>query len=130
MIHKLAAVVAWALLAYIVFVTLSPIALRPQTGHVFAERFLAYAALGSAFSLAYPKRSLWVVLAVALAAILPEAAQTLIPGRHARLLDGAEKLAGGMTAIAIANASQTLARRARRERGSRNPAVPSPGRPD
>jgi VanZ family protein len=117
MIQKLAAVVAWTLLAYIVFVTLSPIAFRPQTGHVLAERLLAYAALGVAFSAAYPRRLVFVVLTVALAAIVPEAAQTLIPGRHARLLDGAEKLAGGMTAVAFAAASQLLIERVRRERG-------------
>ncbi|HTX50343.1 MAG TPA: hypothetical protein VME40_13240 [Caulobacteraceae bacterium] len=115
MIQKLAAVVAWTLLAYIVFVTLSPIALRPRTGHVFAERFLAYAALGLAFSVAYPKRSGWVVVVVALAAILPEAAQTLVPGRHARMLDGAEKLAGGMTAVVVAAVSRTLIERGRFE---------------
>lgn len=114
MIQRLAAVVAWTLLAYIVFVTLSPIALRPQTGHVIAERFLAYAALGAAFAIAYPRRYGWVTLLVALAAVLPEAAQNFVPGRHARWPDGVEKLAGGLTAVAVAKATQTLVGRVRR----------------
>jgi VanZ family protein len=108
MINKLAAVSAWILLAALAFVTLSPISLRPETGHVFLERFLAFAALGATFGIGYPRRMRFAVAVTVLAAIGLEAAQLLMPGRHARIIDAGEKLAGGLTGLAIAAACLAL----------------------
>ena len=96
------AVLAWGLLAYIAFVTLSPIRLRPQTGHVLLERFLAYLALGAAFAGGYPRRPAAVVGIVTAAALGLEAGQTLVAGRHGEVPDAVEKLLGGLSGIALA----------------------------
>jgi VanZ family protein len=102
MINKIAAVSAWVLLAAIAFATLSPIDLRPQTGHDIAERVLPFAALGAAFGVGYPRRLLFGVTITLAAAIGLEAAQLLAPGRHARLIDACEKLAGGLLGVTLA----------------------------
>ena len=102
MINKLAAALGWLLLAAITFSTLSPIALRPHTGHVVLERVLAFAAVGAAFGVGYPRRmSLAAAITIA-SAVLLEAAQLLIRGRHARLIDAGEKLLGGLIGLGIA----------------------------
>jgi VanZ family protein len=102
MITKLSAVVAWLLLGAIAFVTLSPIDLRPDTGHVISERVLAFIALGAAFGAGYPRRLPFGVTVTLAAAVGLEAAQFLAPGRHPRLIDASEKLAGGLIGVAIA----------------------------
>jgi len=57
--------VAWLLLAAIAYSTLSPIELRPVTGFsADLERFVAFAAVGAAFCLGYPKRRFAIVLMV------------------------------------------------------------------
>jgi len=94
---------AWLLLAAIVFVTLSPIGLRPETAAPASlERFAAFAALGGTFCLGYPKHRVPVLMfAVAVAGVL-EALQHLVPGRHGRFADAAVKelgvAAGGFVA--------------------------------
>ncbi|MDB5565420.1 MAG: hypothetical protein JWP84_1986 [Tardiphaga sp.] len=89
-------VLAWAVLAFIVYATLSPLGLRPHLGSgVGAERFGAFAVVGLLFGLAYPKR-LWLVLAIVLGtAVLLETLQYLTPDRHGRVADALVKLAGG-----------------------------------
>ena len=102
MITKISAVSAWLLLGAIAFVTLSPIDLRPDTGHVISERVLAFIALGAAFGAVYPRRLPFAVAVTLAAAVGLEAAQFLTPGRHPRLVDAGEKLAGGLAGLAIA----------------------------
>lgn len=98
---RLLPILAWLLLAAIAFVTLSPIGLRPESG--FSpnyERFAAFAMVGAAFALAYP-RHLWLVLALVLgAAIAFEALQLVTVARHGRLWDLFVKLLGGTVGIA------------------------------
>jgi VanZ family protein len=101
MINRFAAVMAWLLLAAIALATLSPINFRPQTGHVFLERFLAFVALGGAFTVGYPRRIRFAACITLLAAIGLEAAQLLAPGRHARVIDAGEKLLGGMVGLIL-----------------------------
>jgi VanZ family protein len=119
MINRLAAVSAWILLGTIAFVTLCPIDLRPATGHVVPERVLAFTALGAAFGLGYPRRLPFAIAVTLAAAIGLEAGQLLIPGRHARLIDAGEKLAGGLLGGAIAVMCSELA--ARFQRATRRP---------
>jgi glycopeptide antibiotics resistance protein len=93
---RLLRLLAWALLLGIVFVTLSPIGLRPETGaSPRLERFAAFFILSAAFTLAYPHRLVRVLLLVAAAAIGLELLQLIVPTRDARLSDMLVKLLGG-----------------------------------
>ena len=96
--------VAWLLVAVIAFVTLSPIGLRPLTGAAAdLERFVAFAVLGGAFCLGYPKhRWLVVLLLIAIAGSL-EVLQHFVPDRHARIHDGAIKALAAAVGVVTAN---------------------------
>ncbi|MBX5158833.1 MULTISPECIES: VanZ family protein [unclassified Rhizobium] len=86
---------AWLLLAVILFVTVSPIGLRPETvTTVDTDRAGAYVLLGLAFALAYPKQ--WKLVAVLLIAgsVAIEYLQYLSPTRHPRLHDAGIKAMG------------------------------------
>jgi hypothetical protein len=93
---RLVRLLAWALLLGIVFVTLSPLGLRPETGvSPRLERFVAFFILSAAFTLAYPRHLVRVLLLVAIAAIGLELLQLIVPSRDARLSDMLVKLFGG-----------------------------------
>ena len=95
-------VCAFALLIGIAFVTLSPIGLRPHTGYVNAERFLAFAALGLVASLGFPRRLMWVLLVVTGVAVALELLQLIVPTRDGRAADAAIKVLGGIAGTAAA----------------------------
>jgi VanZ family protein len=102
MFRKIVIILAWSTLLAIAFATLSPIGLRPHVGDVSGERFLAFAALGLLFGLAY-SRHLWLVsLLVGGAAIGLEVLQHLTPDRHGQIPDALVKLAGAITGIGLA----------------------------
>ncbi len=102
MTHKIITPVAWAILAFIVFATLSPIGLRPHLEDVSVERFSAFAAAGLLFGLAYPRR-LWLVLALVIGtACALEALQHLTPDRHGHVSDAVVKMIGGAVGVGIA----------------------------
>jgi VanZ family protein len=109
MIQKLITVAAWACFIFIVFATLSSIALRPELASdetdliVFIERFGAYALLGIVFRIAYPNRITFVCLLVLGSAVVLELLQIVVPSRDARVLDALEKMAGGVMGIAAAD---------------------------
>ena len=126
MINRFAAVSGWVLLAAIALATLSPINLRPQTGHAFLERFLAFAALGTAFSIGYPRRISFAVGVIVLSAIGLEAAQMIAPGRHARVVDAAEKLAGGAVGLLVGAACVMLISHLRPQHPARIADDPAP----
>jgi VanZ family protein len=86
---------AWTLLVIIVLATLSPIEMRP-TLHVPAnrERFMAFAALGGAFWMAYPRNRLVVVVLLLGGAAALELFQHLTPDRHGVVRDAAIKVLG------------------------------------
>ena len=98
---------AWSSLALVATLTLSPIGLRPETAlPPTIERFTAFAAVGVAFALAYP-RQFWLAAAIAIgASLLLEALQALEPTRHGRLFDAAVKLAGGTVGLLLGLAMQ------------------------
>ncbi|MGO4450087.1 VanZ family protein [Phyllobacterium sp. TAF24] len=101
---KSAQIIAWLLFAAILFITVDPINLRPESGlPVNVERFLAFAVLGFVFAFAYPKRWLLILLLVVCAAFGFELAQMLAPTRHARLLDAIFKAAGGVSGVIVSN---------------------------
>jgi VanZ family protein len=88
---------AWLLLAAIAYSTLSPIELRPVTGFsADLERFVAFAAVGAAFCLGYPKRRFAIVLMVVGTVGLLELAQHLVPGRHGHFHDVLVKASGAV----------------------------------
>ena len=103
MIGRLCRWAAWPLLAAVVFVTPSPIGLRPVTpAPANLERFAAYAVLGGVFYLGYPKHRLpALLLLVALAGAL-EALQHLVPTRHGRISDAAVKVLGAAAGVFVA----------------------------
>lgn len=105
-------ILAWLLLLGLVFVTLSPIALRPVTPlPVQLERALALAVIGFVFALAYPRHIILVALVVLGSTVLLEALQVLAPSRHGRLVDVAVKLVGGTLGLAVGWAAMHLRRR-------------------
>ena len=101
MIQRLSAITGWLALAYIVFVTLSPIADRPSLASPHLERFVAFALIGFTLALAYPNRILLVVAIVVGAAFGLEALQLLTPDRHARAADALTKALGGISGMSV-----------------------------
>jgi VanZ family protein len=87
------------LLAIVIYATLAPVNLRPRTGHVHAERMLAFAALAASLSAAYPRH--WGRVAVTMVAIAfgLEFLQGLIPTRDPRLSDATEKAVGALIGV-------------------------------
>jgi membrane protease YdiL (CAAX protease family) len=105
MFQRCLAILAWLALGFIIFVTLSPIGLRPALGHdPLYERIVAYALLGLMFGLAYPRR-LWITLSFVIGtAVILEGLQNLTPDRHAHLRDLVEKVSGGWLGVTMGNA--------------------------
>lgn len=120
-------IAAWSGLAAIVFVTVSPIQMRPgDILSVDLDRALAFGLLASMFMIAYPRHALAVGALVVASAGAIELLQLLSPSRHARLDDALIKgagAAGGMALAFLYNALR-VARHARRARGSLAPARP------
>jgi VanZ like protein len=108
--HRLSVVVAWLALAFIVFVTLSPVELRPSIGNSHLEHFGAFALVGLAFAFAYPNRILTIVAIVVGAALGLEALQLLTPDRHARATDALVKALGGISGICTGQLTYFLIR--------------------
>jgi VanZ family protein len=95
--------VAWLLVLAIVVFTLSPIELRPVTvAPVSLERFAAFAAIGGAFCLGYPKHRLNILVVLVGIVGFLEIAQNYVPGRHGRLPDGLVKASGALLGAAFA----------------------------
>jgi VanZ family protein len=117
MLQKFIAVAAWACLIFIIYATLSSASARPELTEsepmlaVFVERFGAYGLLGVLFRRAYPDRIGLVWALVLGSAVVLELLQIVIPDRDARVIDAAEKLAGGAAGIVAAGALLPFAHR-------------------
>ncbi|WP_223968353.1 VanZ family protein [Bradyrhizobium sp. RD5-C2] len=98
-IRKFGVIAGWLALAFIAFVTLSPIQDRPSFFPPQTERFAAYAVMATAFVLGYPRRTALIVLFVVFSSFTLEAMQLLTPDRHGRLLDAIVKVSGGLAGI-------------------------------
>ncbi len=91
------------LLFAIVLFTLSPTEMRPDTdGPPSLERLAAFAAVGAAFYLGYPKRHLGILILLFGIIGLLEVAQNYVPSRHGRLSDGLVKAFGALRGAAFA----------------------------
>lgn len=93
-------VLAWLLLAGLIFVTLSPIDLRPVSPlPTQVERAAALLAVGFVFALAYPRRFVFVAAFVLAATAMLELLQLISLSRHGRLLDVSVKLLGASVGL-------------------------------
>jgi VanZ family protein len=93
---------AWAILAFIVFVTVSPINLRPHTLiTVNIDRAAAYAVVGALFALAYPKNWKTTAILLVIGAAGFEFLQIFSSTRHARIEDAMIKALGALVGVAI-----------------------------
>jgi VanZ family protein len=102
MLRKISFVAFVILLGIIAFATLSPIGLRPKTGHVHLERFLAYALLGGSLSLAFPERIRTALITLICIACGLEFLQTFVATRDGRFPDAMEKSAGAIAGAWLA----------------------------
>ena len=103
MFHKFVAIAAWTALAVIVFVTVSPIDMRPSiTYDPNIERFAAFAFVGLLFGLAYPRRLVVDASFVMIVAGVLETLQLITSDRHGHVADAFVKAAGGAFGVAIA----------------------------
>jgi len=100
--RKFIFIVACLLLAFVVFVTLSPIQLRPRTGHPVLERFAAFLLVSGAYTLALPRRAGLIAVSMVAAAVLLEAAQSLSPTRDPDVRDALVKSLGALVGVATA----------------------------
>ncbi|CAN7576039.1 hypothetical protein [Mesorhizobium sp. LjRoot246] len=98
---KLSRTVALALLAIIVFATLSPIQLRPHIAEATVERALAYVLLGFALALGFPNRLYQAAIFVVATAGILELLQIVDPGRHAHVADALVKAGAGIVGILV-----------------------------
>jgi VanZ family protein len=110
MVQRVSTVAGWLALAFIVYATLSPIDDRPVIAGAQLEHFAAFAVVGLAFGLAYPRRVFLVATIILITAFGLEALQLLTPDRHARLLDALVKAAGGVCGIGIGQLAQIALR--------------------
>ncbi|MGB3814697.1 MAG: VanZ family protein [Shinella sp.] len=91
---------AWLALAAIIFVTVSPIGLRPRDlVSTNLDRAAAYAVLSALFVFAYPRHRWTVAALVILTAGGAELLQLLSPMRHPQLMDATVKAAGGVVGL-------------------------------
>jgi hypothetical protein len=101
--HKLLATAAWIAFALIVFLTISPLDMRPVvTANPDIERFAAFALVGLLFGLAYPRRLVVDASFVIVAAGLLETFQLMIRDRHGHMADALVKAGGGAFGVAMA----------------------------
>ena len=88
-------ILAWLALSAIVFVTVSPIGLRPHDYlSVDLDRALAFAVMAMLFVLAYPRHVLLISILLVIGAGGIETLQLLSPPRHAHMADAAVKATG------------------------------------
>jgi hypothetical protein len=115
---------ALALLALIVFATLSPIEMRPHIADANVERGLAYVLLGLAIAIGFPKRVYQVAIFVICTAGVLEMLQIIDPGRHARFLDAFLKASAGIAGIIVGHVLARAANRAGLAKAQSDPASP------
>ena len=103
--QKLIIIVAWTVLAFIAYATISPIQYRPTLPIPSSfERLVAFAVLGSLFCAAYPRYMVFVCLIVFGSAVVLEIMQQLTPDRHGRIHDAIIKMTGGALGIVAGRA--------------------------
>jgi VanZ family protein len=101
--RRVAPILAWVVLAFLIYATVSPLAIRPDfLASTTNQHLAAYAALTMLFCQAYPRRVRLLFLLVIAGILLLETAQVFLPDRHARIRDIVEKTMGAIGGICIA----------------------------
>jgi VanZ family protein len=127
MFQKLIVIAAWTSFAVIAYATLTnvafvyllyynlvPVLIWPaMRNYVHFEHVIAFAIFGALFSIAYPRRIIFVCVVVFVTAGVLEYLQTLTPDRHGTLVDASEKVAGGLFGIFTVTAALYLWHRER-----------------
>ncbi len=91
--------------AYSIYYKLAPLLMWPKARtYGLFEHVVAFAVFGALFSLAYPRRIVFVCIVVFVTAVGLEYLQTLTPDRHGTLFDASEKVVGGAFGIVAAQA--------------------------
>jgi VanZ family protein len=113
MITKIARVAAWLLVLAAIVLTLGPQKVRPYTGidHDL-EHALAFALVGLAFGLGYPRHRIMLAALAIAGTGLMEFVQQWIPGRHAYVRDFVVNGLGACAGIAAAALLDRLRQRA------------------
>jgi hypothetical protein len=93
---------ALASVAGIVFVTLSPVRYRPTTGHAWLDRGVAFCVGSALCGVAFQEHIYLVAAFVLGGACALEAAQAILPSRHARWADLLQKLLGALAGFGVA----------------------------
>jgi VanZ family protein len=102
MVQTLIIATAWALIAFVVYATISPMRNRPTLAiPPVLEHVAAFAVLGTFFCLAYPEHIVFVCLIIFGSAVLLEIIQIFIPDRHGRFRDAIEKMIGAAIGISV-----------------------------
>lgn len=109
-IRRWAALIGWAAVALVIVATLSPIGARPHIAHIGPqiERFAAYLVAAAALAIAYPGRKGVILLCIVAGAAGLELAQHFEASRHARALDAAVKIMGGVSGLAVVTLCERL----------------------
>jgi hypothetical protein len=104
-------IISWLLIAAIVFVTVSPIGLRPHTMvTVSFDRASAFALIGCAFAIAYPRRWLSLALFLLAATFGIEIMQYLSPTRHPQFTDASVKAMGAIAGMIVGKTALMIRR--------------------
>ena len=102
MVNRAIQFAAWASLALVAIAALAPIEFRPTSSlPPTMERFGAFAAVGLAFALAYPRQFWLAALIVIGAAVVLEVLQVLAPSRHGRPADALVKVVGATAGLIL-----------------------------
>jgi VanZ family protein len=110
-------IIAWLLTAAVTFATLGPARLRPHSElGQDGEHALAFALVGLAFGLAYPRRRLLTAATATILIGVLEMLQLWMPGRHARLEDFVVDAVAACVGIAVAAVLDWLMLRMRRSK--------------
>jgi VanZ family protein len=101
-LQKFSQIVAWLLALAIIMVSVGPPTTRPVTGtgHSF-EHLAIFWMMGTAFGFGYPRRIMLLPIALMGFSAAIEAAQIMIPGRHARLGDFLTDAAASCLAVIV-----------------------------
>lgn len=99
-IRRFALFAAWTGLLLIVFVTVSPISVRPSTvTSTDLDRAFAFCVMSGLFVIAYPKRLLTLSFALFVGAFLIELTQFASMTRHPQLHDAVVKALGVLVGV-------------------------------
>ncbi|RDJ06919.1 VanZ family protein [Rhizobium grahamii] len=111
LMDRLTKAAAWLWLGAILFVTVSPIGMRPHdVMPVNYDRALAFTLMAGLFVTAYPRRFWTCAVLVIVGAAAIELLQYLSASRHARLEDAFVKAFGAMVGVAFGYAANRLRR--------------------